>query len=213
MLRRVLAALLLPAALLASSASLVRAQARDALDNTLRTAEYSRDPRAIVGALLDLARFDREQGRVRPALDYARRALTAARDAGARDLIDRSWEELIACQERAGDAAGALASFRRYKEEHDRAIAAEERKQLGVAEQKYQAERKATENERAQREAAVRANAIDRRRLQWNLLGGSSILLGLIGFTIYRRRTTNHAMMVMAGCIGYHLSHTLIKPP
>ena len=47
-------------------------------------------------------------------------------------LIDRSWEELIACQERAGDAAGALASFRRYKEEHDRAIAAEERKQLDL---------------------------------------------------------------------------------
>ena len=188
MLRRVLAVLLLPAALLASSASLVRAQAHDALENTLRTAEYSRDPRAIVGALLDLARFDREQGRVRPALDYARRALSAAQGAGARDLIDRSWEELIACQERAGDAAGALASFRRYKDEHDRAIAAEERKQLDLAEQKYQAERKATENERAQREAAVRANAIDRRRLQWNLLGGSSILLGLIGFTIYRRR-------------------------
>src|SRR5215204_4556381 len=161
MLRHVLAALLLPAALLASSASLVRAQAHNALQNTLRTAEYSRDPRAIVGALLDLARFYREQGRVGPALEHARRALTAAQGAGARDLVDRSWEELIACQERAGNPAGALALFRRYKEEHDRAVAAEERKQLDLVEQKYQAERRALENERAQREAAVRANVID----------------------------------------------------
>ena len=79
MLRRVLAVLLLPAALLASSASLVRAQAHDALENTLRAAEYSGDPRAIVGALLDLSRFNREQGRVRLALDYARRALLRRR--------------------------------------------------------------------------------------------------------------------------------------
>jgi len=188
MLRRVLAALLLPAALLASSASFARAQALDSLENALRTAEYSKDPRAIAGALLDLARFNREQERVRPALDYARRALAAAQGADARDLIDRSWEELIACQERAGDAAGALASFRRYKEEHDRAVAAEERRQLAIADQKYQVEKKAVETERARRETELRAIAVNDRRLQWNLLGGSSILLALIGFTIYRRR-------------------------
>ena len=188
MLRRILAALLLPAALLASSASPARAQALDALENTLRTAEYSRDPAAIVGALLDLARFNREQGRIRPALDYARRALTAAQGAGALDLIDRSWEEVIACQERAGDVSGALGSFRRYKEEHDRAVAAQERKQLDLAEQKYQVEKKAVASERAQREAELRAIAADNRRLQWNLLAGSSVLLALIGFTIYRRR-------------------------
>ena len=198
MAQRALVALLLTAAALATPAPAApagqptappRGLAQDALDNNLRTAEYSGDPRAIVGALLDLARFNQEQGRVRPALDYARRALAAAQTAGVRELVDRSWEEVIAGQERAGDLAGALASYRRFKEEHDRAVAAEERKRLELVEGKYQAERKASEDQRAQRDAAVRAMAADRRRLQLNLLGGGSVLLGLIGFTIYRRRT------------------------
>jgi diguanylate cyclase (GGDEF)-like protein len=164
------------------------ALAQDALGNNLRAAEHSGDARAIVGALLDLARFHREQGRVRLALDYGRLALAAAQAAGVRELLDRSWEEVIAGQERAGDAAGALASYRRFKEEHDRAVAAEERKRLELVEGKYLDERKASEDERARREAAVLATAADRRRLQLNLLGGAAILLALIGFTIYRRR-------------------------
>jgi diguanylate cyclase (GGDEF)-like protein len=212
MLRCVLAALPLLAALLASShpavadngspqappapvvppagAPVARAQAEDALENNLRTAEYGNDARAIVTALIDLARFYRQQGRTGPALDYARRALAAAQRSGSGELIDPSWEELIAAQERAGDTAGALASFRRYKEEHDRAAAAEESRRLNQVEQKYQVERKASEDERAKREAAVRANAADRRRMQRNIVGGSSILLGLVGFTIYRRRAS-----------------------
>jgi diguanylate cyclase (GGDEF)-like protein len=196
--RRALVAFLLTAAALATPAPAAsagqpatppRGLAQDALDNNLRAAEYSGDARAIVGALLDRARFNREQGRVRPALDDARRALAAAQAAGVRDLVDSSWEEVIAVQERAGDAAGALASYRRFKEEHDRAVAADERKRLELVEGKYLAERKASENERAQREAAVLAIAADRRRLQRNLVGGSSIVLALIGFTIYRRRS------------------------
>jgi diguanylate cyclase (GGDEF)-like protein len=166
----------------------VRGPAQDALENSLRTAEYSGDPRAIVGALLDLARFNREQGRARQALAYSRRALEAAEAARSRELVDRSWEEMIASQERAGDTAGALASFRRYKEEHDRLTAEEERRRVERVEQKYEAERKASDAERARREAAVGATAADRRRLQLNLLAGSSILLALIGFTVYRWR-------------------------
>jgi diguanylate cyclase (GGDEF)-like protein len=65
----------------------------------------------------------------------------------------------------------------------------EARRRLDLVEQQYQAERKASEDERAQRQAAVRAIAADRRRLQRNLVGGSSIVLALIGFTIYRRRS------------------------
>jgi len=186
--RRILAALLLPAALLASSPSRARAQAQDALENSLRSAEYSRDPRAIVGALVDLARYNREQGRARPALEYARRALAAAQSASSRELVDRAWEEVIACQERAGDMSGALASFRRYREEHDRLAAEEARRHLEQAEARYQTERKAAAAERAQRDAAMQAMTADRRRLQRNVIGGSSLLLALVGFTLYRRR-------------------------
>jgi diguanylate cyclase (GGDEF)-like protein len=164
------------------------ALALDALENALKTAEYSGRPRAVVDALLNLARFNREQGRARQALEYARRALAAAQAARSRELVDRSWEEIIAAQERGGDAAGALASFRRYKEEHDRLAADEERRRLDGVEQTYRAERKAIDAERAQLEAAASATAADRRRQQLSLLGGASFVLALIGFTIYRRR-------------------------
>src|SRR5215213_3184575 len=197
MVRRLLAALLLPPALAAFAAQprstppgepAGRALALDALENELKAAEYSRDPAAIVGALLELARINREQGRVRIALDYSRRALAAAQASGSRELVDRSWEDVIAGQERAGDTPGALASYRRYKDEHDRLIAEEEHERLARAEQKYLAERKASEAERAHREAAQQSIAADRRRLARSLFGGSTILLALIGFTIYRRR-------------------------
>jgi diguanylate cyclase (GGDEF)-like protein len=205
MVRRILAALLLPPALAAFATQSDPARrggppprsaqppaggalALDALENELKAAEYSRDPAAIVGALLELARVNREQGRVRIALDHSRRALAAAQAAGSRELIDRSWEDVIAGQERAGDTPGALASYRHYKDEHDRLAAEDERKLLAQAEQKYQAERKASEAQRAQRDAVVQAIAADRRRVARNLFGGSTILLGLIGLTIYRRR-------------------------
>ena len=166
----------------------VREIAQDALENRLRAAEHSGDPRAVVDALLDLSRFNREQGRGGLAVAYSRRALTLAQEKGSRELIGRSWEDLAASQERAGDAAGALASFRRFKDEHDRIVLEEKKKQLGLLERQYHAERQAAEIEREQGGAVIRGLAADRRRFQLNLVGGSSLLLGLIGFSIYRRR-------------------------
>ena len=169
----------------------VREVAQGPLDNALLTAEHSGDKRAIVNALLDLSRFNREQGRGRLAIDYAHRALTLAQETGSRELVSRSWEELASNQERAGDLAGALASYRRFKDDHDRIVDEEKKKQLELLERKYQSERQASETERQQREAAVRALAAGRRRFQLNLVGGSSLLLGLIGFSIYRRRVAS----------------------
>jgi diguanylate cyclase (GGDEF)-like protein len=166
----------------------VREIAQDALENALRTAEHSGDPRAVVDALLDLSRFNRDQGRGRLAVAYSRRALILAQDKGSRELIKRSWEELASSQERAGDPAGALASFRRFKDEHDRIVLEEKKKQLGLLERQYGAERQAAGVERDNNEAAVRGLAADRRRFQLSLFGGSSLLLGLIGFSIFRRR-------------------------
>ena len=207
MIRRLLAALLAPVALLATAASArpadqrhpqppttrVDAQpprqiARDALDNALRVAEYARDTPAVTTALLDLARFNREQGRTAQAIAYARRAVALAQESGSRELVRGSWEELVAGQERAGDYAGALASYRRFKEEDDRLAGQEKKTQLEVLEHKFQSERLASDTERERREAAVRTLAADRRRVQLNILGGSSLLLALIALSIYRRR-------------------------
>jgi diguanylate cyclase (GGDEF)-like protein len=207
MIRRLLAALLLPVAVLATAAATRPADrldlqppaargaappsrqiAQDALENALRTAEYARDARAVVTALVDLARFNREQGRSAQAIAYARRALARAQDTGSRDLVRSSWEELIADQERAGDSAGALASYRRFKAEDDRLADQEKKTQLEVLEHKFQSERQASDAERERREAAIRTHDADRRRTQVNIFGGSSLLLALIALSIYRRR-------------------------
>jgi diguanylate cyclase (GGDEF)-like protein len=207
MIRRLLAAHLLPVAVLATAASLhppdrldaqaptargaappPRQIAEDALENALRTAEYGRDARAVVTALVDLARYNREQGRPVPAIAYARRALARAQETRSRDLVRSSWEELIADQERAGDSAGALASYRRFMAEDDRLADQEKKTQLEVLEHKFQSERQASDTERERREAAVRTHDADRRRMQLNIFGGSSVLLALIAISIYRRR-------------------------
>ena len=169
----------------------VRELAKDSLENALLAAEHSGDKRAIVNALLDLSRFNREQGRGRLAVDFSRRALALAEGTGSRELVSRSWEELVSSQERAGDLAGALASYRRFKNDQDRIVDEEKKKQLELLEHKYQSERQAGEIERLKREVAVRTLAADRRRFQLNLVGGSSLLLGLIGFSIYRRRAAS----------------------
>ena len=206
MIRRLLAALLFPVAVLATAAAMRHADrldpqppparadapprqiAQDALENALRTAEYARDPRATITALLDLARFNREQGRPAQAIAYARRALTVAQDTRSRELLRGSWGELVADQERAGDTAGALASFRRFKQEDDRLADEERKKQLDILEHKFQAERLASDTEHERREAAVQTLAADRRRMQLSMFGGSLLMLALIALIIYRRR-------------------------
>jgi diguanylate cyclase (GGDEF)-like protein len=98
------------------------------------------------------------------------------------------WEALAAAQERAGDHAGALASYRRFKEAQDRKAAEEHAAALAALEQQYVAERRVSERERAQRADAVRQRDADRRWFQRGLFGGSALLLGLAGLGLYRRR-------------------------
>jgi diguanylate cyclase (GGDEF)-like protein len=98
------------------------------------------------------------------------------------------WEARAASQERAGDHAGALSSFRRFKDAHDRQVAEEHAKALASLEQKYEAEKRASEAERLKREEAVRQRDGDRRSFQRNVLAGSTVLLAIVGFGMYRRR-------------------------
>lgn len=163
-------------------------QARLRFEESLEAAEEAGDKAAIVNALIGLSRSHREQGRAREAVELSRRALAVAGQTESRELIRRGWEELAASQERAGDFAGALASFRRFKDENDRIFDQEKTKRLEVLEQQYQSEKHASEIERLKREEAVRELEVNRQRFQRNLLGGSMVLLGLVGFSIYRRR-------------------------
>lgn len=162
--------------------------ARRSFADGLRTAEQSGDKSSVVNTLLGLSRVDRQQGHAAEAVEHARRALAVAEEVASRELLRRSLEELAASQEQAGDYAGALASFRRFKETNDRIFDEEKSKRLQLLEQQYQSEKHAKEIERLKREEAVRTLDADRHRFQRNLFGGSTVLLGLLGLGIYRRR-------------------------
>jgi diguanylate cyclase (GGDEF)-like protein len=100
------------------------------------------------------------------AVDQARRALAAAEQNGSGELVAASLQELAASQERAGDFAGALDSYRRYHDVHERLISQDSHRRVQVLED-------------------------ERYRFQRNLLGGSTLLLGLVALTIYRRRSAS----------------------
>jgi diguanylate cyclase (GGDEF)-like protein len=121
---------------------------------------WAQPPDNGVPALLEQARVSRQQGRTADAVQLARRALRAAEAAASPELIEASLAALSASQEAAGDYPGALASLRRYTELHERQL----------------------------RESTARAVGVDRRRFQWAVFAGSTVLLGLLGFGIYRRR-------------------------
>jgi hypothetical protein len=111
--------------------------------------------RALIEALLDLARFDRERGRPAPAIDYARRAVAVAPETGSRSWSRRSFDALVAGRELAGDYAGR--SRRALQDADDRLAGDEKQKQLDVLEQKFQAERRpATPSGRGARQRCAR---------------------------------------------------------
>ena len=123
----------------------VGAIAQDALENGLLAAEHSGNNRAVVLALLDLSRFNREQGRARLAVEYSRRALSASPRRQVRASSSRvRWR--TRCEPVTGGRRGRRAhSYRRFKEESDRLSAEDKKKQLEAVEQKYQSERQASE--------------------------------------------------------------------
>jgi diguanylate cyclase (GGDEF)-like protein len=164
------------------------AEARHNLDEALRIAERIGDKGTRGRALLTLSRASRLQGRGLEAEAYARRALAIAEETSGRELRRVALEELSAAQEKAGDYAGALASYKRFKQENDRVFDQEKAKRLELLERRYQSERREKEIVELRQGEADRALEAARQRSLRNLVAGSAVVCALAGFGLYRRR-------------------------
>jgi diguanylate cyclase (GGDEF)-like protein len=162
--------------------------ARQDLDQALAGAEKTGDRNTAADALLGLSEVALRQNRAREALQMSTRALTLGQEASLRDVRRRALEALAAAQEKAGDYAAALATYKEFKDENDRIFDEEKSRRLENVEQRYQLEKREAEIARLKRGEAERAGSVDRQRLQLNLMIGASLFMGLIGFGVYRRR-------------------------
>ena len=177
------------------------ADARRNLDAALKIAEGTGDKGTVGRTLLALSRASRWLGRGAEAQTYAKRALAIAEETSGRELRRLALEELSAGEEKSGDYAAALASFKRFKQEHDRIFDQEKAKRLELLERRYQSERREKEIIQLRQGEADRALEAARQRSQRKLIAGSAVLCGVVGFGLYRRR-------VESARIAEHLSVT-----
>jgi diguanylate cyclase (GGDEF)-like protein len=161
--------------------------ARVNFTDALASAEQTGDKNTQANSLIGLADVARGQGRGREAVQFAGRGLAIAQQASLHDLRRRAWETLSAAQEKAGDAAGALASYKHFKEENDRIFDEEKSRRLEGLERRYQSQKRESELQRLKGDEAVRERSADRQRFQMNLVIGATLLLGILGFGAYRR--------------------------
>jgi diguanylate cyclase (GGDEF)-like protein len=162
--------------------------ARGHLDEALQIAERDGDKGTVGPTLLALSRASREQGRAQEAQAYANRALAIAGETSGRELRRRALEELAAAEEKAGDYAAALRSYKAFKQEHDRIFDQEKAKRLELLERRFQTERREKEISQLRQVEADHALDAARQRSQRNLVAGSAVLCALVGFGLYRRR-------------------------
>lgn len=164
------------------------APASQALDRGLALAQQIGDRSTAALCLIGLAGVHRQQGHTGQAVAEARRAVELAQQMASPETLEHAWQELSASQERAGDAAGALASYKNYKQTGDRIFDEEKARRVEVLERRYQDEKRETEIQRLRSQEAVNQIEVARRRLQLEALGGGALALGLVGFGLYRRR-------------------------
>jgi diguanylate cyclase (GGDEF)-like protein len=158
------------------------------LTQSLSLAEKQGDKGTAGRALLGLARLERMRGRPADALRYALRAQAIAQETKAQELSRRALEELAASQEQAGQTAAALATYKRFKQVSDDIFNVERTKRVELLERRYQAEKREREIERLEAERVTHELTAARRLVQRNAIGGGALLLGLVGFGLYRRR-------------------------
>ena len=164
------------------------AEAQRNLGEALRIADRTGDKGTVGRVLLTLSRASRSRNRAIEAQAYATRALAIAEETSGRELRRLALEELAAGQEKAGDYAGALASFKRFKQENDRIFDQDKAKRLELLERRYQSEKREKEIVELRRGEADRALEAARQRSQRNLVAGSAVFCAVVGFGLYRRR-------------------------
>ncbi|MDM4767148.1 diguanylate cyclase [Pelomonas sp. SE-A7] len=127
-----------------------------------------------------------------------RQSITMDEQQGAITIAADGWLELGQYLEKAGDLAGAIDAYHRYRELSDRVLRDDARKTVLEQQERYDAEQRAREMELINRDNSLKSEQIRARELQlklWAALGGCIVLSAvLLGLAYQRIRRTNQAL-------------------
>lgn len=154
----------------------------------LQLSEDIGDKGTTVLNLLSLSGLKRKQGKFGEAEKLAARSLEISNSMSAKERIRQSLEELAAAQESAGHFSESLATYKKFKVANDSIFNEERARRLAFLESRYQLEKREREIEKLKKDQAILDLRLHSERLQRNALVGGSILLGIVGFLMYRRR-------------------------
>ena len=133
------------------------------------------------------ALLDRENGKPREAIVSLNLALERFKKIGNFIRQFETYQQLVTTQSMIGDYKGALMSQQNYQMMSDSMYKVESLKNINELEAKYQ-------NEKKQAKIDVQTNELaQRRRIQWGLLAGLTLLGGLSFLLFQQNKKTNKA--------------------
>jgi two-component system cell cycle response regulator len=163
-------------------------EARHHLNEALSMATAGGDRAVAAQAHLGLALLNREHGSSTTAIAHAQHALAIAGQERALELTRQAWEQLAASQEKAGDFAAALASFRQFQQVSDRIFSEDRARRVELLERRYQAERQGPEIAELKAEQAAAALRLTGEQSQRTAIMAGVAVFALLGLGLYRRR-------------------------
>jgi two-component system, cell cycle response regulator len=163
-------------------------QAQKYLMDALNLCDELDDKGTRVLTLISLSAMNRKRQNFPEAEKLATQALQTAQSISAKERIRQSLQELAAAQEGAGHYSEALATYKKFKDVNDSIFNEERARRLALLESRYQLEKREREIEKLKKDQAILDLHLHSERSQRNAIVGGSILLGIVGFLMYRRR-------------------------
>jgi len=163
-------------------------QAEKYLTDALKLCEELDDKGTKVLTLISLSAMNRKRANFSEAEKLATQALQTAQSISAKERLRQAVQELAAAQEGAGHYSAALATYKKFKDVNDSIFNEERARRLALLESRYQLEKREREIEKLKKDQAILDLHLHSERSQRNAIVGGSILLGIVGFLMYRRR-------------------------
>lgn len=163
-------------------------QAQKYLRDALNLCEELDDKGTKVLTLISLSAMNRKRENFAEAEKLATQALQTAQSISAKERLRQTLQELAAAQEGACHYSEALATYKKFKDVNDSIFNEERARRLALLESRYQLEKREREIEKLKKDQAILDLHLHSERSQRNAIVGGSILLGIVGFLMYRRR-------------------------
>jgi diguanylate cyclase (GGDEF)-like protein len=158
------------------------------LNTARRIADETTDKGLGVQVRLALAMLERNRNEPTKAATLSRDALGIAESMKSRELVRQASDELAADREAEGHLGEALQSYKRAKIVSDSIFSAETARRIASLEQQFEDERHLHELDSLRRTQAELQVQMERRAYQRDGAIGLALLIGVVGFFLYRRR-------------------------